>query len=87
MCARSVTGGELFDRIVEQGHFTETDAAHVVRKIVEAVHYLHERGIAHRDLKVRTHEPLAFAALIACGLAAGESALVGQVGAEPCDDQ
>lgn len=49
-----MTGGELFDRIVEKGHFTEQDAAYSVKKIVEAVHYLHENGIAHRDLKVRS---------------------------------
>lgn len=48
-----VTGGELFDRIVDKGRFTESDAARIVRKILEAVHYLHEAGIAHRDLKVR----------------------------------
>lgn len=46
-----VTGGELFDRIVEKGHFTEDDAAYIVRKILEAVDYLHNMGIAHRDLK------------------------------------
>ncbi|KFP05019.1 Calcium/calmodulin-dependent protein kinase type IV, partial [Calypte anna] len=32
-----VTGGELFDRIVERGFYSERDAAHVVKQILEAV--------------------------------------------------
>jgi len=46
-----VTGGELFDRIVDKGSYSEEDAKELVRKIVSAVDYLHGKGIAHRDLK------------------------------------
>uniref|UniRef100_A0A6I8MY27 Calcium/calmodulin-dependent protein kinase type IV n=1 Tax=Ornithorhynchus anatinus TaxID=9258 RepID=A0A6I8MY27_ORNAN len=46
-----VTGGELFDRIVERGFYSELDAAHVVKQILEAVAYLHANGVVHRDLK------------------------------------
>ncbi|KAM4707837.1 calcium/calmodulin-dependent protein kinase type IV-like [Discoglossus pictus] len=46
-----VTGGELFDRIVERGHYSEKDAAHAVQQILEAVDYLHRNGVVHRDLK------------------------------------
>uniref|UniRef100_A0A8C9MUI8 Calcium/calmodulin-dependent protein kinase type IV n=1 Tax=Serinus canaria TaxID=9135 RepID=A0A8C9MUI8_SERCA len=42
-----VTGGELFDR----GFYSERDAAHVVKQILEAVSYLHQNGVVHRDLK------------------------------------
>ena len=47
-----MTGGELFDRIVEKGSYTEKDAADLIRQVLEAVDYMHEQGVVHRDLKV-----------------------------------
>lgn len=47
-----VSGGELFDRIVEKGFYTERDASALIRQILDAVKYLHDMGIVHRDLKV-----------------------------------
>lgn len=46
-----VTGGELFDRIVEKGSYTEKDASYLIRQVLEAVDYMHEQGVVHRDLK------------------------------------
>ncbi|XP_060628825.2 calcium/calmodulin-dependent protein kinase type 1G isoform X1 [Anolis sagrei] len=46
-----VSGGELFDRILERGVYTEKDASIVIQQVLGAVHYLHENGIVHRDLK------------------------------------
>jgi len=46
-----VTGGELFDKIVELGNYSEKDAAMLVTKIVSAIDYLHDINIVHRDLK------------------------------------
>lgn len=45
------TGGKLFDRIIAQGHYTEKDAANVIRTIVEVVAYCHDMGVIHRDIK------------------------------------
>ncbi|WOH15196.1 hypothetical protein DCAR_0934733 [Daucus carota subsp. sativus] len=44
-------GGELFDRIVARGHYTERAAAAVMRTIVEVVQVCHENRVMHRDLK------------------------------------
>ncbi|OEL13406.1 Calcium-dependent protein kinase 13 [Dichanthelium oligosanthes] len=44
-------GGELFDRIVARGHYTERAAANVTRTIVEVVQLCHRHGVIHRDLK------------------------------------
>mmetsp|Transcript_10222 Transcript_10222/g.20977 ORF Transcript_10222/g.20977 Transcript_10222/m.20977 type:complete len:262 (-) Transcript_10222:494-1279(-) len=48
-----LTGGELFDRIVDApgGHFTEKDAAAIMLQLMGALAYLHKKGIVHRDLK------------------------------------
>jgi len=51
MVMEFVSGGELFDHIVNRGHYSEHDAALVIRQIIEAVAYLHSNNIAHRDLK------------------------------------
>jgi len=46
-----VTGGELFDRIVDKGSYSERDAAILVQKLVTAIEYLHSKNVVHRDLK------------------------------------
>ncbi|CAL5441382.1 unnamed protein product [Camellia sinensis] len=44
-------GGELFDRIVARGHYSERAAAGIVRTIAEVVKMCHVNGVMHRDLK------------------------------------
>jgi len=44
-------GGELFDRIVERGHYTERKAAKLARTIVGVIESCHSLGVMHRDLK------------------------------------
>jgi len=46
-----MTGGELFDRIVEKEYYTEKEAAVCVADICKALVYCHDRNIVHRDLK------------------------------------
>ncbi|VUC28353.1 unnamed protein product [Clonostachys rosea] len=45
------TGGELFERICEQGKFTEKDASQTIKQVLHAVDYLHKNEVVHRDLK------------------------------------
>ncbi|XP_052199839.1 calcium-dependent protein kinase 26-like [Diospyros lotus] len=44
-------GGELFDRIVKIGHYTERKAAELAKTIVRVVETCHSLGVMHRDLK------------------------------------
>lgn len=44
-------GGELFDRIIAQGHYSERAAASICRAVVNVVHICHFMGVLHRDLK------------------------------------
>uniref|UniRef100_A0A1D1YTY0 non-specific serine/threonine protein kinase n=1 Tax=Anthurium amnicola TaxID=1678845 RepID=A0A1D1YTY0_9ARAE len=44
-------GGELFDRIVAKGSYSEREAARVCRSVVNVVHVCHFMGVMHRDLK------------------------------------
>jgi len=46
-----VKGGELYDKIVDEGEYKEEEAKPIVLQLLDAVEYLHQNGIAHRDLK------------------------------------
>jgi len=46
-----LTGGELFDNIIAKGHYSEADARSLSVTLLDAIKYLHEKGVAHRDLK------------------------------------
>ncbi|XVE56212.1 hypothetical protein DITRI_Ditri03aG0219700 [Diplodiscus trichospermus] len=45
------SGGELFDRIIAKGSYSERQAASIGRQIVNVVHVCHFMGVMHRDLK------------------------------------
>ena len=44
-------GGELFEKIRSKGNYSEADAAKVMKRLLEAVAYCHQKNILHRDLK------------------------------------
>ena len=46
-----MSGGELFDYVVEKGTLSEEEASIIVRKITSAVAFMHSLNIIHRDLK------------------------------------
>lgn len=44
-------GGELYDRIQQKQYYPEHEAKIAVRNLLDAVAYIHSKGIMHRDLK------------------------------------
>lgn len=44
-------GGELFDKIIAKGYYSEKNAADIIRQIVNVVYICHFMGVMHRDLK------------------------------------
>ncbi|XP_017271528.1 NUAK family SNF1-like kinase 2 [Kryptolebias marmoratus] len=44
--------GDLYDYICDRKSLSEREARHFFRQIVSAVHYCHQNGIVHRDLKL-----------------------------------
>ncbi|GMH34694.1 hypothetical protein BSKO_02555 [Bryopsis sp. KO-2023] len=45
-------GGELFDRIVKAGRFSEDEARYFFQQLIHGVEFCHKSGVCHRDLKL-----------------------------------
>jgi len=45
-------GRELYQELVESGRFSRKRARRCLRRLLEAVDYLHQHGICHRDIKL-----------------------------------
>ena len=46
-----ISGGELFDRIVQKTFYTEKEARDLVKILLGAIKYCHDQNVVHRDLK------------------------------------
>lgn len=46
-----LSGGELFDRIVQKSYYNEKEARMTCKILLEAIVFCHDRRVAHRDLK------------------------------------
>ncbi|GBG34821.1 Protein kinase, putative [Hondaea fermentalgiana] len=44
-------GGDLFERIMQKIRYTEAESRRLMRSLMDALRYLHERGVIHRDVK------------------------------------
>ncbi|KJH52633.1 kinase domain protein [Dictyocaulus viviparus] len=51
MVFEKMRGGPLLEHIIRKGYFTEEEARRVTVDIATALKFLHDRGIAHRDVK------------------------------------
>ncbi len=55
-----ITGGELFDKIVQVGKLSDDQARFYFQQLVEGVEYCHKLGVCHRDLKPEVFRVLFF---------------------------
>lgn len=46
-----VSGGEMFDHLIQYGAYSEADAARLMREVASALAFLHGVGVVHADLK------------------------------------
>ena len=46
-----LSGGELFDRIIQKGNYTERDACVLISQVLQGLETIHKLQIIHRDIK------------------------------------
>jgi serine/threonine protein kinase len=47
-----IAGGPVSKRIRKNGPLNEQESKHIIKQVIDAVSYLHEMNICHRDLKL-----------------------------------
>ncbi|XVF20701.1 hypothetical protein REPUB_Repub12eG0025100 [Reevesia pubescens] len=52
MALESCEGGELFDQITQKGRLSEDEARFYAAEVVDALEYIHNMGLIHRDIKL-----------------------------------
>eukprot|EP01083_Nonionella_stella_P252961 870972_1 len=51
MVVEFCSGGDLFERILDEKQFNEKSAIHITKQIVSALHHIHLLGYVHRNLE------------------------------------
>ena len=47
-----IKGGPVSKRIRKNGPLKENKSLHIIKQVIDAIHYLHSMDICHRDLKL-----------------------------------
>ena len=45
------TGGDICERLLSKGTYSESEASKIMNQLLSAVNYLHSNKVVHRDLK------------------------------------
>ena len=54
---RLMAGGDLYDHLGARKYFDEETAKVIIYRVLDAVRYLHQLGVIHRDLKPQVRSP------------------------------
>ena len=48
-----MSGGNVYDRLAQRSHYSEKDARGLIKRLLQAVKVLHDKKIAHKDIKLQ----------------------------------